>query len=107
MAEMKTSPHGFSERDFGGGRPQEASDEKVVRKFQGGSLRKRACRFCTDSDFVLDYKNVRIVQSFLSEHGKIVPRRISGNCAKHQRQLTSEIKRARNLALIGYSSPGV
>lgn len=72
----------------------------------GGFYRKKICRFCSDQDFMLDYKDVRMMQSFVSEHGKIVPRRISGNCATHQRKLTSAIKRARNLALVGYVSMG-
>ena len=54
----------------------------------------------------MDYKDSRMMQSFVTEHGKIVPRRISGNCAQHQRKLTSSIKRARNLALVGYVTMG-
>ena len=72
----------------------------------GGFHRKKVCRFCSDQDFILDYKDVRMMQSFVTEHGKIVPRRISGNCALHQRQLTVSVKRARNLALVGYVSMG-
>ena len=72
----------------------------------GGFHRKKVCRFCSDQDFLLDYKDVRMMQSFVTEHGKIVPRRISGNCALHQRQLTTAVKRARNLALVGYVSMG-
>lgn len=73
---------------------------------RGGFGRKKVCRFCSDQDFIMDYKDVRMMQSFVSEHGKIVPRRISGNCAMHQRKLTSAVKRARNLALVGYVSSG-
>ena len=69
--------------------------------------RKKVCRFCSDQDFVMDYKDIRMMQSFVTEHGKIAPRRISGNCALHQRALTSSIKRARNLALVGYVSMGI
>ncbi|MBI2712337.1 MAG: 30S ribosomal protein S18 [Bdellovibrio sp.] len=72
----------------------------------GGFHRKKVCRFCSDQDFILDYKDIRMMQSFVSEHGKIVPRRISGNCAQHQRHLTTAVKRARNLALVGYVSMG-
>src|SRR3954470_23963819 len=72
----------------------------------GGFHRKKVCRFCSDQDFIMDYKDSRMMQSFVTEHGKIVPRRISGNCAQHQRKLTSAIKRARNLALVGYVSMG-
>ena len=74
---------------------------------RGGFHRKKVCRFCSDTDFVMDYKDIRMMQSFVSEHGKLVPRRISGNCALHQRKLTSAVKRARNLALVGYVSMGV
>src|SRR4029077_14779212 len=73
---------------------------------RGGFHRKRLCRFCSDQDYVLDYKDIRMMQSFVTEHGKIVPRRISGNCATHQRSLTSSVKRARNLALVGYITSG-
>lgn len=73
---------------------------------RGGFHRKKVCRFCSDQDFILDYKDQRLMQSFVTEHGKIVPRRISGNCATHQRKLTSAVKRARNLALVGYVSSG-
>ncbi|MCM2324166.1 MAG: 30S ribosomal protein S18 [Oligoflexia bacterium] len=79
-------------------------DERGGRR--GGFHRKKVCRFCSDQDFVMDYKDSRMMQSFVTEHGKIVPRRISGNCAKHQRKLTSAVKRARNLALVGYVSMG-
>ncbi len=72
----------------------------------GGFHRKKVCRFCSDSDFILDYKDSRLMASFVTEHGKIVPRRISGNCALHQRKLTTAVKRARNIALVGYVSMG-
>ncbi|MCC7441205.1 MAG: 30S ribosomal protein S18 [Bdellovibrionales bacterium] len=72
----------------------------------GGFGRKKACRFCTENDYQMDYKNVRILGSLLSEHGRIVPRRITGNCAHHQRQATTALKRARQLALLGYVSAG-
>lgn len=68
--------------------------------------RKKVCRFCADNEIRLDYKDVRLMQSFLSERGKLVPRRISGNCAMHQRKLTTAVKRARHLALVGFISSG-
>lgn len=64
--------------------------------------RKRVCRFCTSNDIYIDFKNEKRLVRFLTEQGKIIPRRTSGNCAKHQRQLASAIKRARHLALIPY-----
>jgi small subunit ribosomal protein S18 len=72
----------------------------------GGFHRKKVCRFCSDQEYLLDYKDIRMMQSFVTEHGKIVPRRISGNCSGHQRKLTTAVKRARNLALVGYVSMG-
>lgn len=90
-------------REDRGDRMDKDGDDKGRR---GGFHRKKVCRFCADSEFVLDYKDSRMMQSFVTEHGKIVPRRISGNCALHQRQLTTAVKRARNLALVGYVSMG-
>ena len=65
--------------------------------------RKRVCRFCTDSELVLDYKEVKVLRNFVTERGKIIPRRIFGTCASHQRQVCEAIKRARHLALLPYS----
>ena len=68
--------------------------------------RKKVCRFCADNECIMDYKDVKMMQSFMMELGKIVPRRISGNCASHQRKLTTAVKRARNLALVGFITSG-
>jgi small subunit ribosomal protein S18 len=65
--------------------------------------RKRVCRFCTDSEMVLDYKEVKVLRNFVTERGKIIPRRIFGTCATHQRQVCEAIKRARHIALLPYS----
>src|SRR3954452_13397597 len=92
------------ERGDRGGRDDGDDDKRGGRG--GGFHRKKVCRFCSDQDFIMDYKDQRMMQSFVTEHGKIVPRRISGNCASHQRKLTSSVKRARNLALVGYVSMG-
>jgi small subunit ribosomal protein S18 len=62
--------------------------------------RRKVCRFCQNKDLVLDYKNTRLLQDFVTERGKILPRRITGNCAHHQRKLTTAVKRARNVALL-------
>ncbi len=66
-------------------------------------VRRRVCRFCVDKELKIDYKDVKTLRNFLTERGKIIPRRIYGNCAKHQRQLTEAIKRARQIALIPYT----
>lgn len=65
--------------------------------------RRKVCKFCENSVRKIDYKDVRILRRFITDQGKIIPRRITGVCALHQRQLTSAIKRARNIALIHYS----
>ena len=66
-------------------------------------IRKKVCRFCADKSLVIDYKEVKTLTNFLTERGKIIPSRIYGNCAKHQRQLTEAIKRARQIALLPYA----
>ena len=66
-------------------------------------LRKKICRFCADQITLIDYKDVRRLRNLITERGKIIPRRISGNCAGHQRQLSVAIKRARHLALMPFT----
>jgi small subunit ribosomal protein S18 len=65
--------------------------------------RRKNCRFCSDRIENIDFKNVMVLRNFLTDRGKILPRRISGNCAGHQRQLTTAIKRARNIALLSFA----
>ena len=65
--------------------------------------RKKTCRFCENKTQVIDYKYEKLLRKFISDRGKIVPRRISGNCAKHQRRLTIALKRGRHLALLPYT----
>jgi len=62
--------------------------------------RKRHCRFCENSIMQIDYRDERLLRRFITERGKIIPRRISGSCAHHQRMLTTAIKRARHLAIL-------
>jgi len=68
-----------------------------------GRKKKRVCQYCTDKIDYIDYKDGIKLRKFISERGKILPRRITGNCAKHQRALTVSIKRARHLAILPYS----
>ena len=68
-----------------------------------GRRRKKVCVFCGDKNGVIDYKDVAKLKRYVSERGKILPRRITGNCAKHQRALTVAIKRARHLSLMPYT----
>lgn len=67
-------------------------------------MRRKVCRFCTDKNFSVEYRNPRLLSLFITERGKIIPRRITGTCAFHQRQLTTAIKRARMLALLPYTT---
>ena len=64
--------------------------------------RRKVCRFCADTSIVIDYKDVKSLRYFITERGKIIPRRISGTCTKHQRALTHAIKRARTIALLPF-----
>ena len=65
--------------------------------------KKRVCKFCADKAVVIDYKDPQALKYFVSERGKVVPRRISGNCALHQRKVTLAVKRARNIALLPFT----
>jgi small subunit ribosomal protein S18 len=66
--------------------------------------RRKVCRFCADKTMLIDYKDSRTLGTFLSERGKIIPARITGTCARHQRRLTSAVKQARTVALLPYTS---
>ena len=79
------------------------TNNATKRKFY---VRRKFCRFCADPSLKISYKNVDILRQFITDRGKIIPRRISGNCARHQRQLTLAIKRARHLALLPYTTIG-
>jgi len=68
--------------------------------------RRKVCIFCADSGMKIDYKDLKTLTHFVTERGKILPRRISGTCARHQRDLTTAIKRARNIALMPFSVVG-
>ncbi len=70
----------------------------------GGGRRRRSCRLCAEKIDYIDYKDIKMLQVFVPERGKIMPRRISGTCALHQRKLAEAIKRARNIALLPYTT---
>ncbi len=76
--------------------------EREIRRGRKG--RKKVCGFCVDRAEFIDYKDVAKLRRFISERGKILPRRVTGTCARHQRALTVAIKRARHLALLPYTS---
>jgi small subunit ribosomal protein S18 len=70
----------------------------------GFKKRKKVCRFCENKIDFIDFKDERLLRRFVTERGKIVPRRISGNCARHQRKLTTAIKRSRHMAILAFES---
>jgi small subunit ribosomal protein S18 len=67
-------------------------------------VRKRVCRFCTDATIQIDYKDPKLLKHFITERGKIMPRRMTGTCANHQRKLREEIKKARHIALLPFTT---
>ena len=77
-------------------------DVKRSGKFRRS--KRKVCTFCVDKAEAIDYKDVNKLRKYVTERGKILPRRISGTCAKHQRQLTDAIKRARNIALLPFTT---
>lgn len=74
-----------------------------MKRERGRRPRRKVCSFCVDKVEEIDYKDVAKLRRYITERGKILPRRISGNCAKHQRQMTTAIKRARNIALLPFT----
>jgi small subunit ribosomal protein S18 len=89
------------------GRLRARARKKARRQKKKGFVRRKVCRFCADSSIAIDYKDPKSLRLFITETGKIIPRRISGNCARHQRPLATAIKRARHLALLPYAGQGL
>ncbi len=77
------------------------NDEDYNPRFR--KMRKKVCALCSDKNFVLDYKNPEQLRKFVNEKGKILPRRTTGACAKHQRDITLAVKRARHIAVLPFS----
>jgi len=75
-----------------------------VNKMKAKKAKKKICNFCVEKIDRIDYKDVGRLRKYITERGKIIPKRISGNCARHQRQLTVAIKRARQIALLPYTA---
>jgi small subunit ribosomal protein S18 len=108
-------PGGFGGGGFGGGgggfgRGGDRDRDRDERGDRGGEEggrrgfgRRKVCRFCADKGLKVDYKDQGQMKYFLTERGKIIPRRISGNCAKHQREVATAIKRGRMLAILPYT----
>jgi small subunit ribosomal protein S18 len=85
----------------GGPRPGGPGSGPGGRKF---FRRKKVCKFCTEKIDAIPYRDVRLLQGFVAERGKIVPRRLTGVCTTHQRRLTRAIKQARNIALLPFAA---
>ena len=96
MAESKGRPVSASQRPTGG--------DKAIGGKKQYFRRKKVCRFCVEKIDDINYKDVRLLHAFIAEKGKIVPRRISGVCAPHQRRLCDAIKKARNIALLPFAT---
>jgi small subunit ribosomal protein S18 len=77
------------------------------QKSQQNVKRRRSCRFCDNKEVYIDYKDEKKLQRFITEEGKIIPKRVTGTCAKHQRELVAAIKRARHLALLPFVSDAI
>jgi len=108
MARPGEGGRSFGGGGFGGGRGGNREDRGERGGDEGGGRgrgfgRRKVCRFCADKALKVDYKDQNQMKYFLTERGKIIPRRISGNCALHQRQVATAIKRARMLAIVPYT----
>ena len=86
----------------------EGKDGKGGRSSGGkrGFARRKVCRFCADKNVPIDYKDPQTLKHFITDRGKIIPRRISGNCAKHQRKISTAVKRSRMIALMPFAVTG-
>ncbi len=90
---------------FGGPRPQGGRPGGPAKRGKRNFVRKKkVCRFCVDKADFIDYKRAEILAPFIQERGKILPRRMTGTCARHQRWLTVAIKRAQNIALLPFAA---
>src|SRR5438045_6648974 len=87
----------------GGGREERGGGGGDMDRGGRGFGRRKVCRYCADKNLKVDYKNAADLKYFVTERGKIVPRRISGNCARHQREVATAIKRGRQVALLPFT----
>jgi small subunit ribosomal protein S18 len=100
-----TGGHSGAPAGPGGPRPQGARPGGPAKRGKRSFVRKKkVCRFCVDKVDYIDYKKADILASFIQERGKILPRRMTGTCARHQRWLTVAIKRAQNIALLPFAA---
>lgn len=77
--------------------------KRMKRKGYFRGRPRKVCEFCVDKDIVIDYKNIDLMRKYINDRGKIKPRRATGACAKHQRKVTTQLKRAREVALIPFT----
>jgi small subunit ribosomal protein S18 len=80
---------------------------RIPTRESGALKKKRTCRFCEAKEVYIDYKDEKRLHRFITEQGKIIPKRVTGTCARHQRQLAVAIKRARHLALLPFASDSI
>lgn len=85
-------------------RPQRGGQTEGAEGGRRPFPKRKVCRFCKNKDLTIDYKDARALRPYITERGRIVPRRISGACAKHQRMIAEAIKRGRNLAIIPFTA---
>lgn len=93
-------------KSFGKGRPGKPGrpgQKRFVKRRGFRRFKRKTCKFCADKSKAVDYKNLPLLERFVTERGKVVPSRITGLCATHQRVLASAIKRARHIALLAYT----
>ena len=93
-------------RERGDKKNAKTAAEKAKAARKRGFARRKVCRFCADKNVSIDYKDPQTLKYFITDRGKIIPRRISGNCAKHQRKVGVAIKRARMIALMPFTVTG-
>jgi small subunit ribosomal protein S18 len=110
-APAPAAPQSESPRSGSGSGPGSSSGPRSGGRPSGGPggrgkffRRKKVCKFCTEKIDAVPYRDVRLLQGFVAERGKIVPRRLTGVCTKHQRRLTRAIKQARNIALLPFAT---
>ena len=87
-------------------RPEEKDADLEQESGRKRTTRRRPCKFCTDEKLIIDYKNASLLKYFITDRGKLVPRRLTGNCAKHQRSIARAVARARMIALMPFAVTG-
>ena len=109
MAEMSDGTQGgtssYGSRSGDGDRKRSRGDDRLAprRRGGGGGGRRKVCRFCAEKSLVIDFKDTRVLSTFITERGKIIPSRVTGTCARHQRGVRVAIKRARATALLPFA----